>query len=820
MNTRRIRALSASLVLPILLTVLPVMAAASPIAIAPSTRDAFPLVGMEIGDDFLISRAEGTVRGAPAIAYNDDLAQYLVVWVDGRENAAYWDIYGQIISSGGIPQGGNFVIRDEAAAILAYPDVAYDTVNERYLVAWYDLTEVDVEGQLLNSDGSAFGSAFNIAEGTSGDMRAYPAVAFRADQQYYLVVYQGGAAGDLNIYGKRIDASGSVGVTEYAVSTATGDQTDPDVSLDTSTNGDFLIVWEDGRTATDQIYGCLMYSTWFLGAEFAIASVADPVYNPAVAFNPAAGTAGEWLVAYQRDIGGDDQIRARRVTAAGVPAGDGFTICNDSGDQLYPDVAYNAYGNDQWLVVWEDQRAGSGHYDVYGRRVDVNGATLGDPFVVSNAPDSQTAPAVGSSSTSSGYMAVFADDYEDISGQVFTTGGIMTGPLRTLSAPLNQQQQASVAYNSTDDEFLVVWQDGRDGNWDIWGQRVALDGTFLGRNFAICSAAGTQMLPEVAYNPDTNQYLVVWEDRRTDADIYGQRVNADGSLDGGEILIAGTGSTLRQRPRVAFNPISGEYLVVYAYEVSASDHDIRARRVPPAGNPTTAEIEVAHSTADENYPDVACRSLEPGGGGYLVVWRETFGSQRDVRGERLNQNGSLLGSLDICVEASSQWSPRVAYSPHSDRYLVAWPDDRDSATQGRNVYGRQVGGGGVLHAEFAISTASADQETLAVTYGSGSMTYIIIWEDNRNLSTAPDLYGQRVSVSGELVDAQVGNNDLLYTGLGGQETPDVGWGGDEERGLLAWADGRAGSSDYHIYGRWLEAGPPYTIFLPLTRRNF
>jgi hypothetical protein len=92
-----------------------------------------------------------------------------------------------------------------------------------------------------------------------------------------------------------------------------------------------------------------------------------------------------------------------------------------------------------------------------------------------------------------------------------------------------------------------------------------------------------------------------------------------------------------------------------------------------------------------------------------VVWRDTDGAQRDVRGQRLNQTGGLLGGLDICTEASSQWSPAVAYSPGDDLYLVVWPDDRDSAAQGRNIYGRQVGGGGALQPEFAISTASGAQ---------------------------------------------------------------------------------------------------------------
>ncbi len=241
--------------------------------------------------------------------------------------------------------------------------------------------------------------------------------------------------------------------------------------------------------------------------------------------------------------------------------------------------------------------------------------------------------------------------------------------------------------------------------------------------------------------------------------------------------------------------------------------------MPAAGDPTTAVINVATGASDQSYPDVACRTREPGGGGYLVVWRDTDSGQRDIKGQRLNQNGALLeGVLDICVEASSQWSPDVAYSLGDDRYLVVWPDDRDSATQGRNVYGRQVGGAGRIYDEIVISTASGDQAPVAVIYGSGSASYLVAWEDGRNADA--DLYGQRISGAGELVATQADTNDLLYSGSGVQESPALAWGGDEERGLLAWEDGRNGAS-YHIYGRRLEAAPltDYHVFLPLLMRG-
>lgn len=774
--------------------------------------------GLAQGDDFLVSRAT-SLRSSPSVAYNDDLDEYLIVWTDTRDNVLYADVYGQIISSAGVPRGDNFVIRDEATNLLVFPDVAYDTDNGRYLVVWEDDTEKDIEGQLLDQDGSPFGSAFNVMDGSSGDPAATPAVAFHPPTSTYFVAYRRGASGDYDIQGKRVSAAGTVGASDWDISSAAGDQTDPDVSANPATGGNFLIVWEDGRAAADQVYGA-----WFnplfnsLSVEIVISTHATEARTkPAAAFSPDAD---EWLVVFERDAAGDSQIVGRRVASDGTPTGNNFGICGDAGDQLEPDVAYDA-DSQQFLVAWEDQRDGA-NPGIYGRYVASGGGTVGAVFAINTAAGNQFGPVVAASPAAPGYLVVFVDLnpslVEDIVGQRVATAGYPTGSLLTVSAPVGIQRQPAVAYNSTDGEYLVVWHDQRAGNWDIWGQRLDLDGSPLGGSFAICSETSTQLYPDVAYNLDTNQYLVVWEDRRADADIYGQRVDADGGLDGAQVPIAGAGSTERHQPKVAFNPISGEYLVVYTY--GAENNNVRGRRVPAAGDPTSAEFDIATGTATQNYPDVACRSAEPGGGGYLVVWREAEGAMQDIKGQRLNQSGGLLeGVLDLCVEGSSQWSPAVAYSPDDDRYLVVWPDDRDSATQGRNVYGRQVGGAGMLFDEFAISTASGNQAPVAVTYGSGPGTYVVAWEDDRNAGTSPDLYGQRVSGSGELVDTDVGGNDPLYTGPGEQESPALAWAGAETQGLLVWED-RRNEASYDIYG--LLLGPPAggnRLFLPVVIRN-
>jgi len=774
--------------------------------------------GLGAGSDFRISSHAGSTCTSAAIAYNDDLNEYLVVWSDTRDGSTL-DIYGQLVTSAGAPKGDNFVIRDHATNSMTAPDVAYDTINQRYLVVWYALTAYSIEGRLFNSDGTAYASAFTIAAGTLANPRCFPAVACyaHAANGTYVVTYHGGASGNYNIYSRLVGVTGTVG-SEKPVCTAADDQKDPDVAVDPAT-GIFLIVWEDGRSGTDEIYGCRQSATGFLYAEFNISpstTSSHPRHTPAVAFNPNAGTAGEWLVAFERDVSGDSQISGRRVTAAGAATGDELIyICNDSADQRYPAVAYNANAN-QYLVVWHDDRNGASNLDIYGRRVDAAGVPQGSgATAICTATGNQSYPAVAASDDSTGYLVVFQDAVSPpgIQGQRVSTAGALVGSRITVAAPA--QKRPAVAYNSTNTEYLVVWHDYRKGanNADVYGQRVDLDGTLLGSNFVISDADGNQLYPTVVYNSANQKYLVVWEDHRTDSDIYGQRVNAAGTLDGANFAIADSGAEHRCDPRVVFNSIRtpDEYLVVYTYEGAVSD-DIRGRRVPVSGLPTVAELNIATGANDQNNPDVACRDTASGGG-YLVVWRETVGAQQDIKGQRLDQDGGLLlpGVLNICNESHDQWIPRVAYSPASDRYLVVWPDDRSGAANS-NIYAKQVGGDGTLYTEFAICTTTGEQAHVAAGYSAALDNYIVAWNDARS-SASPDIYAQGVSAAGALVDA----NDPISASAGRQEYPAVAWAGAQKHGLIVWQDDRAGESNVRIYGRRLV--PSYTVFLPLILKN-
>ncbi|MFH0777302.1 MAG: hypothetical protein V2A71_01595, partial [Candidatus Eisenbacteria bacterium] len=139
----------------------------------------------------------------------------------------------------------------------------------------------------------------------------------------------------------------------------------------------------------------------------------------------------------------------------------------------HQELADAAFDGTRSLVVWMDGRLESG-YDVFGARIDTAGVVLDrGGIAISCAPGFQCSPAV--------------------------------------------------AFDGAN--YLVVWQDWRSGTErQIYGARVDTLGTVLDTaGIAISTVAGWQDSPAIAF--DGTNYLVVWEDTRgADRDIYGARV--------------------------------------------------------------------------------------------------------------------------------------------------------------------------------------------------------------------------------------------------------------------------------------------------------
>ncbi|MGE0131109.1 MAG: HYR domain-containing protein [Blastocatellales bacterium] len=317
-------------------------------------------------------------------------------------------------------------------------------------------------------------------------------------------------------------------------------------------------------------------------------------------------------------------IRGQFITAAGALDGAMFTIgANTSSGQFRPAVAFNGTN---YLVVWEGQS------QAQGQMVTPIGTLVGAQIVIANQ-GVPSYPDVASDGNN--FLVVwtdqrsFATNLFDIFGQLVTgSGGLSGGNILVSPGPGGSEQFPSVTFGGG--VYLVAWR--REpilndfANQDIYGARVTplgsiLDPASIGIGTAP-NSQGSYLAAGVAF--DGNNFLVVWDDGRQGTgavDIYGARVSAATGqvLDPAGIAIStNPGFGAPHGPKVAFDGTN--WLVVWAGTLT------RGARVNSAGAVLDSSGPALYQTATTQWaPTVASD-----GSKFLVTWRRQTGIGYDV----------------------------------------------------------------------------------------------------------------------------------------------------------------------------------------------
>lgn len=237
-------------------------------------------------------------------------------------------------------------------------------------------------------------------------------------------------------------------------------------------------------------------------------------------------------------------------------------------------------------------------------------------------------------------------------------------------------RKPAVAYNSRHDEYLVVWVNDRGATQDIYAKRVASDGTLKSGFCVVSNASKWNYLPDVTYNPEQDEYLIVYtyQVSTSDYDIWARRVKWNGAdLDQPpyQVFPINTDSDIQWYPAVVYNGVNNEYLVVYENYWSGTLRDIDAQRIRASDGqllgPASGYNIVTAPNTIRRLPDVAYNAAR---NEYLVVYiYQASSTDGHIYGKTASFNfGSLSSEKIICGDSYDQGSPTVVAGP--DDYLV------------------------------------------------------------------------------------------------------------------------------------------------------
>lgn len=507
--------------------------------------------------------------------------------------------------------------------------------------------------------------------------------------------------------------------------------------------------------------------------------------SPAVAFD---GT--QHFVAWV-DLrrGVDLDIFATRVTTdGGVLDERGIAVTTAAGNDRWPSAAAGA---GHFLVTWESTTLA----DVFAARLDGTGRVLDAPVAlpVAVSPAPERRPKVAFDGQR--FLVVWQEGTDGgrvLARRLEPTGAFTEASPFVVAGGAWPQVDPRIACAA--DGCFVAWTDGRDGGEDVYGAWIDRAGTVSpGEGIALTSLPSSQRAGAVA--AVDGGFLVVWEDRRAgDEDLYGARVPRSpvpaatrlGDLDGFALCDGGV------RQLAPFVVDARPYpLMIWVEFRSATGYDAYYSRVDVAAGVLVDTPPLLTATGGGGRWQLS-PGLSWNGERALATWFDNRSEAFDTYyGRLITPGGPMEAERVVALASNRQLQPRVAASAAG--YLVVWSDRRGSIDTAYQVQAGMIeldgqvrdGGDLILSAE---PPGPLTREPVAAS--DGSNTWLVVWA-SQNGSTE-DLWYARLDALGN----RLGDAGLLVGGAGNQSYPEVAFDG---RGfVVAWSDARSGSWDQHV----------------------
>lgn len=356
----------------------------------------------------------------------------------------------------------------------------------------------------------------------------------------------------------------------------------------------------------------------------------------------------------------------------------------------------------------------------------------------------------------------------------------------------NTPQQNPKILSDSQDNYLVLWEDARNGFFNIYAQKLNSGGTPLWNRNGIQLAAysGNQNFPQAVLDKN-NESIMVWQDYRSgNADIFAQKINAYGQLvwsaQGVEVCAAPAGQF---SPQIVSDGMGGAIIVWHDYR-NGGGEDIYAQRIDTDGNALWEKdgIAISQASGTQWYPQIASDNNN----GAIIVWtdgREGSGNN-NIYGQRIGPSGNAIwkkNGIPLCDNSGNQERPIILAV--NNGYVLAWNDSRYNNT---DIFAQKIDDSGNLLWSpdgVAVCTANYTQnEPKLAQDGTGGA--ILVWNDER--AETNDIFGQRIDQYGKVSWQE--NGRAICKAFGDQNKPEIVKLSNDSW-MVFWEDQRSGNID-------------------------
>jgi hypothetical protein len=450
-----------------------------------------------------------------------------------------------------------------------------------------------------------------------------------------------------------------------AVCNFSGSQTN--VQLVADGTGGYIAVWEDTRNSSTDIYAQRINATgtqvWAVDG-IPICTAAFNQLNPKIVTDGAGGAVISWIDDRNGAGAGSYDIYAQRINASGIVqwGADGLPVCTATGIQNNQQMLADNSGA---MIVWSDGRGGSANADIYAQRLNQAGTPLWtlDGVSVCNASSLQNMPQIISDGGAGSAIVAWEDwrnfSQPDIYAQHISNGftdWTFNGVVICSESNLAQQYNTRMVADGSGGA-IMCWEDKRNSgsNTDLYAQRVNNSGVtqWASNGVAICTASGIQFTPQLVADASGGA-IITWEDRRTDRDIYTQRINAAGVAQwvANGIPVCNTFDT-QQEPQLVARAAGGA-IFIWTDSRNSFQQDIYAQGIDATGNALWPANGVPVAT--EQHAQFSAQLIADGANGAFIAWTDLRTTlDYDIYSSKLFAGGALpLRLLSFAAGANNR----------------------------------------------------------------------------------------------------------------------------------------------------------------------
>lgn len=419
---------------------------------------------------------------------SDGAGGAIMTWWDDRLGNAVNEIYAQRVNAEGVIQWATngVLICSVPFSQSLYPVITTDGSGGAIIV-WTDArgTGRGIYAQRINGAGVVQWAVNGVEVYTAPNFIAIQSI-ISDDAGGAIISWSDAGSGSFSDnFAQHINASGTNlwGVSGVSICAASNNQSSPAVIKDAA--GGYIFAWNDFRNGINwDVYAQRLDATgviqWaFNGIPVAVTS------NDQLGSNLVSDGSGGAIITWTDDRAsavGLTDIYAQRVNSSGVVqwASNGLTVCTATDFQFSPEIISDGSGGA--IICWYDGRVAG--FDIYAQRINSSG----------------------------------------------TAQWLLNGV--AISAAASNQREQKIVEDGAGGA-IMIWMDYRNGNEDIYAQRVDAAGNVLWTNngVAVSIAAGLQAVPEIAGN-GSGGAIIAWQDNRNAgvADIYTQGISGNGLL--------------------------------------------------------------------------------------------------------------------------------------------------------------------------------------------------------------------------------------------------------------------------------------------------